>query len=55
MPGLISKALNISCQKKKNEKKKVKELNSKKIDLFKDLLEEKTRNKINWQHNWRPT
>ena len=32
---------------------KVKELNPKKIHLFKNILEEKTGNKINWQHNWR--
>ncbi|WP_413909340.1 hypothetical protein, partial [Desulfobacula sp.] len=31
---------------------KVKELNPKKIHLFKKILEEKTRNIINWQHNW---
>ena len=34
---------------------KVKELNPKEIHLFKKILEKKTRNKINWQHNWRIT
>jgi len=30
-----------------------KRIKSKEKKLFKNILKEKTRNKTNWQHNWR--